>query len=120
MGLLNQTRMSENKLQAECYQWAYNTFPEVRGLLYHNFNNPKNAIQGAQLKAVGLVKGVADLTFLWQGQAYFFELKTETGKQSKDQFEWQMKVGGHGFPYLIVRRFEHFKQLFEQIIYNGN
>ena len=53
---------SEAKHQAEVVIWFWNTYKEFRGLLYHNYNNPRNAINGAQLIALGLVKGNPDLT----------------------------------------------------------
>ena len=75
--------MTEDRLQQECFIWHSNTYPNKRGLLYHNFNNPRNAIQGAKLKTMGLVSGVADLTLLHKTKTYFFELKTSnrTAKQ---------------------------------------
>ena len=77
--------MTEDRLQQDCFIWHSNTYPNKRGLLYHNFNNPRNAIQGAKLKTMGLVSGVADLTLLHKSKTYFFELKTTTGRQSKSQ-----------------------------------
>ncbi len=102
--------MSEDKLQQECFIWHSNTYPKLRGLLYHNFGNPRNAIQGAKLKTMGLVSGVADLTLLHKGKAYFFELKTETGKQSKRQIEWESQVTANKFYYKIIRSVAEFKR----------
>lgn len=94
---------SEARIQAECVKWIWNEYPETRGLLYHNYNNPPNSRKGAQLKALGLVPGVADLTFLWNGKAYFFELKDEKGKQSEVQRIWEQKITEQGFYYFVVR-----------------
>ena len=47
--------MTEAQFQTKCVSWFNDNFPELRGLLYHNYNNPRNAISGARLKAQGLV-----------------------------------------------------------------
>ena len=52
---------SEAKIQHKCVMWFDAEFPEYRGLLYHNYNNPPNKIQGRILKGLGLRKGVPDL-----------------------------------------------------------
>lgn len=44
-------------------------------------------IRGANLKAMGLKKGVPDLLFVHQSQAYFIELKTAKGRLSDDQID---------------------------------
>ena len=76
----------EEKIQSECFRWLWNTKPELRGLCWHVPNEGKRtAITGNRLKAIGLVKGVPDLEFHYCGRSYFIEMKTATGKQSKDQ-----------------------------------
>lgn len=79
-----------------------------------NLNNPPNAIQGAKLKGMGLVAGVADMTYLMPNAALvFIEFKTEekTSKQSKAQIEWANLVRSLGFRYEIVRTFNDFQIL---------
>ena len=95
--------MTESELQAHCFQSHWNRFPEERGLLYMNHNNPKNAIQGAHLRALGMIKGVADMTYLSYQGTIFLEFKTEKGKQSPAQIEWQAKVMTAGYIYKIIR-----------------
>jgi len=107
--------MSEEKLQQDIFIWFVNTYPNKRGLLYHNLNNPRNAIQGAKLKTLGLVSGVADMTLLHEGNAYFFELKTATGKQSKRQKEWEDQVTANKFYYKIIRSLDEFKREIDYI-----
>jgi hypothetical protein len=103
--------MSEIQLQAACFQWFWNTYPDERGLLYMNYNNAKNKSHGAILKAIGMVAGVADLTLLTKSGAVFIELKTEIGKQSPMQKQWEAKVREYGYQYHVVRTLEEFKQL---------
>ena len=103
--------MSEIKLQQQCFLWHWNSKPEERGLLFMNYNNPKNALHGAILKGIGLVAGVADMTYLSPRGVIFLELKFGDGKQSAAQIEWQRKVEASGYRYEVVRDFEEFKKI---------
>ena len=76
-----------------------------------NYNNAKNQAHGAILKAMGMVSGVADLTYLSPNGVVFIELKTETGGQSPAQKEWERRVRERGYPYYVVRSVEDFKSL---------
>jgi hypothetical protein len=106
--------MSELKLQQQCFMWHWNTHPGQRGLLFMNYNNPKNALHGAILKGLGLVAGVADMTYLSPRGVVLIEMKWDNGKQSPVQIEWQRKVQAAGYRYEVVRTFEEFKQLIER------
>lgn len=109
--------ISEDRLQQECYMWFHNSFPELRGLLFHVPNGgSRNAIEGKKFKAIGVVAGVADLLFLYKGQTYFLELKTQTGTQSKVQRNWQEKVQNHYFNYFIIRSKSVFCALINEIV----
>ena len=138
--------MSEDKLQSECFQWAWNTFPDTRRLLFHVPNerdtgipswikkllkehfplaldflirksNPK--IQGMRNKAIGVVSGVFDLVLLWREKAYVFELKVEKNGLSENQLIWKLKVEQQGIPTYIIKNFEDFKYHFTEIVH-GN
>ncbi len=103
--------MREDNLQAACFKWHWNTYPEQRYRLYHNFNNPPNSIKGAQLKAMGLIKGVADFTYLKSdGKILYMELKAEQGRQSKEQKRFEQVVTDLGHEYAIIRNFEEFQK----------
>lgn len=99
----------EYNLQKKCVQWFSYQYPQYKGLLYMNMNNPRSKINGALMKAAGMISGVADLTYLHNGKAYFIELKTPTGKISANQKEWGNKVIDNGFCYTIIRTFDEFK-----------
>lgn len=107
---------SEIKIQAECYLWFHNNFPELRGLLCYNLNNSANPIQGNQNKQLGLQKGRSDMVFYYKSKAYMIEFKTEDGTQQKEQIEWQRKIEEQGFEYFIIRGIEQFKELIEYLI----
>lgn len=100
--------MTEQQLQAHCFTWHWNNRPNERGLLYMNHNNPRDARHGMQLKAMGLVAGVSDMTYLSKSGVIFLEFKTPDGKQTARQKEWQSTVEQAGYRYTIVRSFEDF------------
>jgi hypothetical protein len=100
--------MSELKLQSTCYQNFWNANPAKRGLLYMNYNNAKNREHGAILKAMGLVPGVADMTYLSSKGAVFLEFKFGDGKQQPVQKEWEAKVKSLGYAYYVIRSEEEF------------
>ncbi len=110
--------MSESILQSQCFQWHWNTFPQCRRLLHANYNNSENRIKGSINKAIGVVAGVADLEYFYDRKAYFIELKTEDGHQSKDQKEFQSRIEEQGGAYVVIRSFEEFQSLISKI--HGN
>jgi hypothetical protein len=61
------------------------------------------------LKATGVVAGVSDLIIIKPNEVIFVEVKTEIGKQSDKQKEFQQIVETLGFKYLLVRSLEDFK-----------
>lgn len=73
-------------------------------------NTPRNKVDGARLKAMGMVTGVADMVYLNpSGPVTFIEFKTETGRQSPEQKEFERKCYEWGYAYEIVRTFDEFK-----------
>ena len=108
--------ISEEKLQGYCFQWFHNTYPSLRGLLWHVPNGGKRSTNEAnKFKAIGVVPGVADLHFFYNGKIYFIELKVEGGKQSANQKAWEdIIVAQQGF-YVIITSFDHFKHFINAI-----
>ena len=86
-------KKSEAKHQSEVILWFWNTFKEYRGLLYHNFSNPRNEVNGAQLIALGLIKGNPDLT-LALPRGGFGALYIEMKKPGEKPRESQVKQMG--------------------------
>ena len=106
---------SEAHLQSYCYQWAHNTFPDTRGLLFAVPNGgTRNKIEASQLKATGVVSGVADMLFIWNGRVFAFEFKFGAGKQSPEQKEWELKVKDHIAHYFLLNDADAFKEIFEK------
>ena len=88
----NEKKLSEDKIQSDCYVWFHNTYPTMRGLLCYNLNNSKNKIDGARNKAKGLVAGRSDMVLYYQSKAYMIEFKTQDGTQSIGQREWELLI----------------------------
>lgn len=108
---------TEGKIQAEAYQWFHNSYPELRGLLYHVPNGGnRNLIEATRLKAAGVVAGIPDMVFHFKGKTWFFEFKDAKGKLSYDQVKIHDQMRSQGFIVWIVRTVEHFQELIGQII----
>lgn len=111
---------SELQLQAACFQWAWNTRPETRRLLFHVPNGGKRSkVEASWLKGSGVVSGIPDLVFVWRGHAYGFELKSEKGVVSDAQQAVHKAWQGQLIPIIIIRTLEHFQEMFNQILTTG-
>lgn len=112
--------MSEDNLQAKCYQWFHNSYPELRGLLWAVPNGGHRDVREAmKFKATGVVAGVPDLEFHYKGRSFFFELKTEKGIVSEKQKRIHQRLKENGFTVTVIREFEKFKTELETVIQNG-
>jgi len=68
-------------------------------------------------KATGMMAGVADLIILTpNARTIFVEMKTEKGKQSDKQKEFEQSVKEKGFDYFVCRTFDEFKLLAQEQI----
>ena len=113
--------MSEDRLQQDCYVWFHNTYPEYRGLLFHVPNGGnRNAREGAKFKAMGVIAGVSDFIFIFEGKILCIELKVLGGSQSLKQKYWERIVREEGAEYSIVWNLEEFKTYINNVISNRN
>jgi len=104
----------EDVIQAEIYKWYNNSFclknHEPQCIIFSVPNGGTRNIREAMLlKATGVVAGVSDLIIVRQSEVLFVEVKTEIGKQSKEQKNFQKTVENFGFKYILVRSLEDFK-----------
>ena len=116
-------RHDESTTQRTCVKWFRLQYPQYARLLFAVPNGGVRSRQtGAVLKAEGVVAGVADLIlFVPSGNyhALCIEMKTETGRQSKEQKEWQEAVETQGYRYSLCRSIDEFYELIENYIKSG-
>ena len=110
--------MPEGKIQADCVAYFWNTYPQFRKCYFaipnENSRMDSSAITGAIRKAMGVTKGVADTFLAVRREGYgglFIEYKTEVGRQSPEQKQWQLIVENQGYVYRVIRSLEEFKEL---------
>jgi hypothetical protein len=101
----------EDKIQISCVKWFDLQYKRFSPLLYCNYNNPRNAIQGAKLKKMGMRKGIPDLflaipTLIYNG--LYIEMKTAKGVLSKEQKEYSVILKEAGYHWAICRSTEEF------------
>jgi hypothetical protein len=109
--------MSESQIQQQMVKWFGYKYPECTLFAIPN-GHKRNAITGAILKREGVVAGVADLFLMKANQKYnglWIEVKTDKGKQSESQKEFQRKALREGYKYVICRSIEQFMN--EVVIY---
>lgn len=112
---------SEDKLQADCFQWFHNTYKHLRGLLWHCPNELSGVVHPVianKMKAIGLVAGVPDLEFHYRGRSVFFELKSPqgTGRVSDDQKKIHSVLDQNRFVVHVLNDLDSFKYLMTCII----
>jgi len=108
--------LSESQIQSACVMWLWNAHPQTRGMFFSVTNNSEHIARAMQRKALGLISGVSDCLFVWRGTLYCFEFKTESGRQSTAQIEWQTKVNQQGINYYVVRSVDEFKKIIGGLI----
>lgn len=110
--------MSEGKIQASCYQYFWNTYPQYRGLYFavpnENNRSDSNAITGSIRRSMGVFHGVSDTLLLVPSGPYHglaIEYKDEHGRQSPHQVYWQKLVENQGYKYCLCRSLAQFKEI---------
>lgn len=115
--------MPEGKIQAACYEYFWNNYPQYRGLYFavpnENSRADSNAITGAIRRSMGVYHGVSDTLMLIPRGAYHglcIEYKDEKGRQSEHQKKWQKLVESQGFRYEICRSLEQFQIIINEYL----
>ncbi|MCL7987749.1 VRR-NUC domain-containing protein [Sphingobacterium sp. lm-10] len=109
--------MTEIQLQTAANTWLWNTYPQTRRKFFHVPNGgSRNAVEGMQLKASGVVAGIPDCILIHKGSAYGFEFKTNTGTVSPAQAKVHQVWQQDGTPVYIIRSVEEFQSVITSII----
>lgn len=102
----------EHKLQVSMVKLFRLKYPSMKHNLFAVPNGGRrDAVTGAKLKEEGQLAGVSDLIFLKANRFYhglLIEVKTDKGRQSDNQKEWQQKITNDGFKYIVVRSLDQF------------
>lgn len=101
----------EHHLQVNCATWFRLQYPRLVLFAIPN-GGARSVITGAMLKAEGVMAGVADLFLMFpvkQFHGLFIEMKTDKGRQSESQKEFQTLAESNGYKYVVCRSFEDFK-----------
>lgn len=109
---------TEARIQQEIVLWFRNNYclkhHKPRNIIFSVPNESQNVQEAGYKKAIGLMKGVSDLIMVLSGEVIFIEVKTEKGRQSKEQIEFQECIEALGFRYMVVRSLEDFKEKIER------
>tara|TARA_R110000868_G_scaffold310381_1_gene571609 strand:- start:189 stop:542 length:354 start_codon:yes stop_codon:yes gene_type:complete len=104
----------EDVIQQKCVIWFRNNYglktQTPRYILFSVPNSGKDVKEQSYKKATGMMPGVSDLILLMpNGVTIFIEMKTEKGRQSDSQTEFENAVKQLGFVYIVCRSFEQFQ-----------
>lgn len=106
-------RHIESHIQQNCVRWFRLAFPTLSLNLFSVPNGgSRRRIEGAIMKAEGIVAGVADLLLLYPSAGYHglcIEMKSPKGVQRQTQKDWQKAVEAQCYKYIIVRSFDEFR-----------
>lgn len=110
----------EHKIQSSAFRWFRMQYPHMKHNLFAIPNaGRRSEREGAYMKEEGLLPGVADVVLMKSNRFYgacFFEFKTDKGRQSDFQKEWERKITNDGYKYVIVRSLDDFMREVNQYI----
>lgn len=112
-------KITEARLQSECFLWFHETFIHLRKTLFHVPNGgTRDPREAAKFKAMGVVAGVSDLIFLYNSRAYIFEFKNANGKGrlSKEQNDFISAMELQKIEVWLITDIDTFKGLILDII----
>lgn len=120
----------EAQIQMSTVLWLWNTHPETRHLYFavQNELSTSNRLskqdqlrEGARRRTMGVVSGVSDAILFLPRSGYHaacIEFKTDIGRQSDAQKEWQRLVSEQGYLYIVIRSLEEFQSFIEKYLNN--
>lgn len=110
----------EAELQSACVRYFRLRWPKLSGIFFAIPNGgSRNPIEARNMKVQGTLSGVADLILLKPSNGYgalCIEMKSESGRQSQSQKEFQSAAQQAGNRYVVCRSFDEFKQSVEEYL----
>jgi len=118
--------MKERNLQMECVKWLRIQYPHV---WVGNFSTDtryggtqtQRAMQGAIKNKMGYTKGLPDLLIIKPSGFFsglFVEFKTDKGRQTPEQKEFEIYAISNTYAYVVVRTLDEF-MMFVKNYFNG-
>lgn len=102
----------EESLQIACNRWFCMQYPQYRIALHHSPNGGyRNAIEAARFKMMGTRAGFPDFILCLSNKDHnilFIELKTDKGRQTVLQKQYQEESQEWGAKYVVCRSLEEF------------
>lgn len=98
---------SENEIQRSIIEYFRFKYKKYCIFAVPNGGN-RNVVEAMKMKATGTLAGVSDLIVLMPNRCIFIEVKTDVGKQSDKQKEFESTVKLLGFEYYVVRNINDF------------
>ena len=113
-------RHIESSIQKNCIMWFRLQYRHLGKAIFAVPNGGfRNAREAAIMKAEGVTPGVADVILLVARHGFnslCIEFKTQRGRQSELQKEWQKQAEENGNKYVICRSFMEFKEIVDEYL----
>lgn len=113
-------RHIESEIQKSCITWFRLQYRHLGKVIFAVPNGGhRNAREAAIMKAEGVTPGVADVILLVARHGFnslCIEFKTEKGRQTELQKEWQEQAEKNGNKYIICRSFVDFKKYIDDYL----
>ncbi len=110
----------ESKIQIAAVRYFRAQYPKLNEVFFSVPNGGKRTLAEAKImKAEGIVSGVADLLLLLPNGEHAFlalECKTEKGRQTDLQKNWQKAVEKLGAKYVIFRSVAEFIEIIDNYL----
>jgi hypothetical protein len=104
----------ESKIQQQIVIYFKNNYclknHNPRCAIFSVPNESSNKKEMMFKKSIGLLSGASDLIVLMPNRCIFVEVKTDIGRQSENQKEFEARVKELGFEYYLVRSLQGFKE----------
>lgn len=113
--------LSEDKIQQDIFMWFNNNYclkhHDPRCIIFSVPNGgTRNKMEAMKLKSTGMKAGVSDLIVILPNKVLFVEVKTETGRQSDKQIEFEKTITDLGYSYILVRSLGEFKTVVSEFL----
>lgn len=131
-------KISESSIQQSCFLWLNNNYglkhhsPRLKmfsvpnelamilGAILKSYRIPDSIVDKSvsqvldKMKSTGMTAGVSDSIVILPNKTIYVEFKTDIGRQSDKQKEFQKIVADLGHEYYIVRSIEQFKEIINE------